>query len=111
MEKNWLELDDESLPAAMALPQKYFVLVIYDIVCNKRRRRMVKLLEAFGFRVQKSAFECQLERRRYDRLVKIAPRLIDKTEDSLRIYLLSGKMSVLSWGREEFVDDNGTIII
>lgn len=32
------------------------VLIIYDIVDNKRRLAMVKLLESYGRRVQKSAF-------------------------------------------------------
>ncbi|EAX49041.1 CRISPR-associated protein Cas2 [Thermosinus carboxydivorans Nor1] len=111
MGKVWLELDDDALPPEMVTSHKYFVLVIYDIIDDKRRRKMAKLLEAFGFRVQKSAFECMLDRRRYDRLVKIAPRLIDHAEDSLRIYLLSGKMAVLSWGSETIVDDCSSIII
>ena len=36
-------------------PQKKLVLIIYDIIDDKRRLRMVKLLEAYGTRVQKSA--------------------------------------------------------
>lgn len=36
---------------------KKLILVIYDIVDNKRRRKMVKFLEKYGLRVQKSAFE------------------------------------------------------
>jgi len=111
MEKVWLELEEDALPLELASGYRYFVLVIYDIIDNKRRRKMAKLLEAFGFRVQKSAFECMLDRRRYDRLIKIVPRLIDHEEDSLRVYLLSGKMSVLSWGNESIVDDCSSIIL
>lgn len=86
-------------------------MMIYDIVNNKRRRDMVKTLESFGVRVQKSAFECILDRRRYDRLLKRAPRCIDEKEDSLRIYLLNGKMSILSWGCETNTDDSDIIIL
>ena len=35
--------------------RRYIVLVIYDIVENKRRSKMVKCLERYGVRVQKSA--------------------------------------------------------
>ena len=37
--------------------RRYIVLVIYDISENRRRARMVKCLERYGVRVQKSAFE------------------------------------------------------
>lgn len=36
---------------------KRLVLIIYDIINNKTRSKMVKLLESYGRRVQKSAFE------------------------------------------------------
>ena len=35
--------------------QKYIVLVIYDIISNKQRVKMAKLLLSYGARVQKSA--------------------------------------------------------
>ena len=62
-------------------------------------------------RVQKSAFECVLDRKRYDRLLKKAPQCIDVAEDSLRIYLLNGKMSVLIWGNDRLQEDDGSIIL
>ena len=37
--------------------RRYIVLVIYDISENRRRAQMVKCLERYGVRVQKSAFE------------------------------------------------------
>ena len=33
---------------------KKLILIIYDIIDNKRRTKMVKLLESYGTRVQKS---------------------------------------------------------
>lgn len=77
---------------------KNLVLVIYDIVDNKQRVKFVKFIEAYGVRVQKSAFECMLERSLYDKLCKLAPRYIDVTTDSLRIYRLTGSMNVKQWG-------------
>ena len=38
-----------------------FVLIIYDIVDNGRRVKLAKYLQGYGFRVQKSAKEIELE--------------------------------------------------
>lgn len=78
--------------------KKFIVLVIYDIVDNKVRGKMVKLLNHYGVRVQKSAFEAFITRRQYERLKREAPALINPEEDSLRIYLLHNYMAVNSWG-------------
>ena len=40
--------------------KKFIVLVIYDVVDNKTRNRLVKCLERYGVRVQNSAFEALL---------------------------------------------------
>ena len=44
----------------MARPTKY--LAVYDVTDDAERRRAAKVLEGFGVRVQKSAFECELTR-------------------------------------------------
>ena len=49
---------------------KFLVLIIYDIVDNKRRNKMAHYLEGFGFRVQKSAFEAILNKKIYEKLLK-----------------------------------------
>ena len=48
--------DYEEVEFVAKSDKRYIVLVIYDIVDNKRRNRMVKCLERYGVRVQKSAF-------------------------------------------------------
>lgn len=78
----------------------YIVLVIYDIVENKRRSKMVKCLEKYGTRVQKSAFEAFLTKRKYEALMQETQCLIDERTDSLRIYLLANHTMVRSWGAE-----------
>ena len=78
--------------------RRYIVLVIYDITDNKRRTKMVKCLERYGVRVQKSAFEAFLTERKYDELIARTTHLIDPYTDSLRIYLLANHTSVRSWG-------------
>lgn len=47
---------------------KQFILIIYDIVDNKRRIRFSKFLEGYGKRVQKSAFEAMLSEKSYEKL-------------------------------------------
>ena len=68
--------------------KKYIVLIIYDITDNKTRNKMVACLEKYGVRVQKSAFEAYITKRKYQKLMQEAPFLIDTDTDSLRIYLL-----------------------
>lgn len=40
---------------------RVFVLIIYDIIENKRRVRLAKYLQGYGFRIQKSAFEAVIQ--------------------------------------------------
>ena len=79
--------------------KKYIVLIIYDITDNKTRNKMVACLEKYGVRVQKSAFEAYITKRKYHKLMQEVPFLIDTDTDSLRIYLLDSYMAVHSWGR------------
>lgn len=78
--------------------KKFIVLIIYDIVDNKRRYKMVKCLESYGVRVQKSAFEALLNVKQYNKLIRVSSGLIDVHEDSLRIYILDDVIDVYTWG-------------
>ncbi|WP_293833514.1 CRISPR-associated endonuclease Cas2 [uncultured Phascolarctobacterium sp.] len=80
------------------MEKQFIVLMIYDIVDNKRRNRMVKCLEAYGVRVQKSAFEALLTRRQYDKMLGESSLLIDEAVDSLRVYVLDDIIDVYTWG-------------
>lgn len=44
----------------MGKPAKY--LAVYDVTQDRERNALADLLEGFGIRVQKSAFECDLTR-------------------------------------------------
>lgn len=80
------------------MEKQFIVLMIYDIVDNKRRNKMVKCLEAYGVRVQKSAFEALLTRRQYDKMLGESSRLIDEAVDSLRVYVSDDIIDVYTWG-------------
>jgi CRISPR-associated protein Cas2 len=69
------------------------VLVTYDVSTadaagERRLRRVAKICEGFGQRVQNSVFECTLNSAQLERLVHHLERVIDAGQDSLRIYRL-----------------------
>jgi CRISPR-associated protein Cas2 len=66
-----------------------FWIVSYDIVEDRRRRKVMKTLEGFGRRVQYSVFECELNDARLTRLESLLARIVDKGEDSVRFYPLN----------------------
>ena len=76
---------------------KKLVLVIYDIVDNKRRLKFVKLMEQYGIRVQKSAFEMIIDIKQYNELINKIPYHIDD-EDNVRVYKLRLSGEVVSCG-------------
>jgi CRISPR-associated protein Cas2 len=65
-------------------------VVSYDIRQTRRRTRLAHALKDFGQRVQLSVFECQLDEKQVARMRKAIERLIDPSEDSVRIYRLCG---------------------
>ncbi len=65
-----------------------FWVVCYDIVDDRRRARVHKLLEGYGRRVQYSVFECDLNAKRLDQLEGRLARLIHAEEDDVRLYPL-----------------------
>lgn len=69
------------------------VLVTYDIATGdeagaRRLRRVARMMEGFGIRVQKSVFECDLDPAQLARLEMVAGDLIDSTADSVLVYRL-----------------------
>jgi CRISPR-associated protein Cas2 len=66
-----------------------FFLVCFDIVDDRIRYRVVKVLKGYGKRVQKSVFECGgLTEERFLKMKNAIDELIDQSEDSVRYYLL-----------------------
>lgn len=90
--------------------KKCLTVIIYDISNNKQRTRMVKLLESFGRRVQKSAFEAWLDYQTYSKLCSRLERLV-LPEDHVKIYRVSGAGETKTWGEVPDFDDEEIIII
>lgn len=91
-----------------------FYLVCYDIVSDRRRNKVAKLLESYGLRVQKSVFECILDEQQYKTLSKYLTRLVNKREDQVRFYPMSAhtrcKIAVLGTQPNIAVDDAAFIV-
>ena len=85
---------------------KVFVLIIYDIVDNKKRIKLSKMLLGYGFRIQKSAFEAIIPKRKYKELLERLPAYTS-ADDSIRVYKIIGKGQVVSFGKpmEEAAED------
>lgn len=82
-----------------------WVLATYDINTEtakgrRRLKKVAKICEGFGQRVQKSVFECMLNATQYEQFKHRLLRSIDETEDSLRLYKLTQ-------GRTETVETFG----
>lgn len=62
-----------------------YLLITYDITDNKRRRKLDKLLSEYGFRVNLSVFELDIDHKTYRMLLEKLPSFM-KERDSIRIY-------------------------
>lgn len=66
-----------------------FFLVCFDIVDNRDRYRVVKILKGYGIRVQKSVFECSnMSEYKFLRMKSDIEDVIDHGEDTIRYYPL-----------------------
>lgn len=89
---------------------KKLVLIIYDISDDKRRLNIVKLLESYGKRVQKSAFEALLNQEQYRELIPKVIRLIGIC-DNVRLYRLNSSNEVVLLGESDTIYEENIIII
>lgn len=113
-ETNGLNFDENyifgNIDGDKTTEKKYFILVIYDISDNKRRNRMVKILNGYGFRVQKSAFEAHLLPRKYKKLLKDIEKIPDIC-DSIRVYKMQDMSTVKVFGEPFYIEDEDVIIL
>lgn len=89
---------------------KVYVLIIYDIIDNRKRVKLSKFLQGYGFRIQKSAFEAMLSPRLYQDLKKKIAAFASE-EDSIRVYKIIGKGQVTCFGKKDETDAGDVIII
>jgi len=70
------------------------VIVCYDVNTEtregrRRLRKVARVCEAVGQRVQKSVFECQLDRAQFEALERRLLAEIKASEDNLRLYRIA----------------------
>ena len=71
------------------------IIVCYDVNTEtregrRRLRRVAKVCEGVGQRVQKSVFECRVDRMQYEDLERRLLAEINDKEDNLRLYRPTG---------------------
>lgn len=104
MENYFFDTDDEIKDS------RVYALIIYDIIDNKRRLKLAKYLNGYGFRVQKSSFEAKLTKSQYNQMINGIGKYATN-EDSIRIYKIIGKGQVTVLGKDYKIDDEEVIII
>ncbi|HZK39468.1 MAG TPA: CRISPR-associated endonuclease Cas2 [Clostridia bacterium] len=77
--------------------RRYPVLIIYDVSSTKRRNKLVKLLKRYARRVQRSAFECVIDKRLFEKLLAEIDNFFNPG-DLIRVYRLTSSADVKTWG-------------
>ncbi len=94
------------------------ILVCYDVntetkAGRRRLRRVARVCESTGQRVQKSVFECQLDVAKFETLERELLAEIDPTVDCLRLYRIPGTrgFEVIEHGTFKAVDFAGPLVL
>jgi CRISPR-associated protein Cas2 len=94
------------------------VIVCYDVNTEtsqgrRRLRRVAKICESTGQRVQKSVFECQVNQMQLDELERRLLSEIQVNEDCLRLYRMADTRGceVREYGRFKATDFDGPLVI
>lgn len=82
--------------------RRQWVVVSYDIPDDKRRTKVMKIVEGYGQRAQYSVFECEISPAALRQLQERLRDVIDHSDDDVRFYGLChdclGKVTVLGKG-------------
>ena len=81
---------------------------------RKRLRKIAKICENYGQRVQKSVFEFQLDEKGFFKMKKEVLKKMNKKEDSVRIYRIIEPKDdyVEEYGKFEAIDyENDTLMV
>lgn len=94
------------------------IIVTYDVSTEtaagrRRLRRVAKVCESMGQRVQKSVFECQVNEMQFEDLERKLLAEIDEQEDNLRFYRITEptEVRVRQYGVFRSVDFEGTLVV
>lgn len=89
---------------------QYLTLSIYDVADDKRRNKLVKVMEYYGMRVQESAFEAVLTQTQCNRMIERALACLDLEVDSFRVYVIRNEKDVKTYGIGDIERDDCYVI-
>jgi CRISPR-associated protein Cas2 len=94
------------------------ILVTYDVNTltkpgRSRLRRIAKICEGHGQRVQFSVFECTVNEAQLETLRLRLKKAMSAEEDNLRIYLLRGRREdvVEAYGKDSYRDFQDLLVV
>ncbi|MEY6434169.1 CRISPR-associated endonuclease Cas2 [Thioalkalicoccus limnaeus] len=94
------------------------IIATYDVSTEssagrRRLRRVAKVCERVGQRVQKSVFECQVNQMQYEELERALLAEIDLQQDNLRFYRLTEPhdLRVKQYGTFRSIDFEGPLVV
>lgn len=95
-----------------------YILITYDVQTEsasgqKRLRKVARLCQDYGQRVQNSVFECVLTEVQLTELKNKLLHTMDTQSDSIRIYFLNRNENrrIITLGKDDSIDVEGTLII
>lgn len=101
----------------MEVGVRLLILITYDVSTSsvggkKRLRRVAKICQDYGQRVQNSVFECIVDATQYAILKKELKNIIDLEQDSIRFYRLGNnyKSKIEHYGIKESIDIEGPLL-
>lgn len=88
-------------------------LISYDVVDDRRRRRVMEALKDYGRRVQYSVYECGLDPEGLEELWGRLKAEVDEREDSVRGYALCARCegAVKIAGKGDRYEEPGFIVV
>ena len=95
------------------MSKRTLYVISYDISNDKSRNKVSDFLQNYGYRVQKSVFECRLEQKSLKKLSGILQNHIDQETDSILIYLMCENCvkQKTSIGLEVTVNDEDFLVL
>lgn len=98
----------EFLPAkisgASPSASRYYVLILFDISNQKKYRKLLKTIQRYGLRMQKSVFEAYLRKSQIKELTSSIESLMASdawfdSDDVVRIYTIAGNCTAIAFGK------------
>ncbi len=98
--------------------RRMFILISYDVATEttagrRRLRKVAKLCETQGQRVQKSVFECRLTEMQLEAIERDLLAIIDEAADNLRLYRMSesANWNVRQYGVFKSIDFDAPLVV